>query len=153
MGNYAVRRHGATLTCLGIGSCIAVMLLDSVNKVYGMAHIMLPYKKPSFKTVNPNKFADVCIPKTLDAMLELGADKGFIKAKIAGGAHMFPSLVNDKIAINQRNTTAVKTVLHNLNIPIIAEDLGGNHGRTVFLDTDTERVTIQIKSLGVLREL
>ena len=40
------------LTCLGLGSCVAVCLHDPVAKVAGMAHIVLPDSegKPDIKT-------------------------------------------------------------------------------------------------------
>ena len=47
------------ITTLGLGSCVGIVLYDSVTKVAGLAHIMLPDSK-QFKTVaNPLKYADL----------------------------------------------------------------------------------------------
>ncbi len=150
MGRFEVRKKGYKLMCVGIGSCIAVAISDKINTVYGMAHIMLPYHKESFKTANPNKYADVCIPNTIREMLQEGAKKVNMIAMIAGGAHMFPSFYNkEKESINVKNANAVKEILANESIPIIKEDLGGNNGRTVVFDTEKDEFKVIIKTLGV----
>lgn len=56
MGEIETGFEGHTLTSLGLGSCVAVMLYDSENRIGGMAHIMLPdssehEKKPAEKKV------------------------------------------------------------------------------------------------------
>ena len=38
---------------------------------------------------------------------------------------------NDLLSIGDRNVRAVKDILKNYNIKIIAEDTGGNYGRTI----------------------
>ena len=42
MGKFFVVDQPATLTCLGLGSCVGLMLYDEGKKISGLAHIMLP---------------------------------------------------------------------------------------------------------------
>ncbi len=42
MGKFFVVDQPATLTCLGLGSCVGLMLYDEEKKISGLAHIMLP---------------------------------------------------------------------------------------------------------------
>ncbi len=42
MGKFFVVDQPATLTCLGLGSCVGLVLYDEQKKVSGLAHIMLP---------------------------------------------------------------------------------------------------------------
>ncbi|MFW6383686.1 MAG: chemotaxis protein CheD [Nanoarchaeota archaeon] len=42
MGKFFVVDQPATLTCLGLGSCVGLMLYDERKKISGLAHIMLP---------------------------------------------------------------------------------------------------------------
>lgn len=42
MGRLFVVNEPVVLTCLGLGSCIGLMLYDEENHVSGLAHIMLP---------------------------------------------------------------------------------------------------------------
>lgn len=65
-------------------------------------------------------------------MLQKNAKKSRMKAKIAGGAQMFTNQSGkDTIRIGPRNIDAVKEVLTEHNIPLLAEDVGGNKGRTI----------------------
>lgn len=51
--------------------------------------------------------------------------------------------------IGARNVEAVKRILEQLNIPIIAEDTGGNKGRTMIVDSNTGVVTLKIAGVGI----
>lgn len=146
MGKYEIKKEDTLLVCVGIGSCISTVIMDSQNKVYGMAHVMLPNYNPSINTTNPNRYANVCIPNMIKDMIALGAKKENLKAKIAGGAHMFATFVPDKESINLKNIRAVKEVLQEETIPILAEDIGGNAGRTIKFNVDIEEFKIIIRA-------
>ncbi len=83
------------------------------------------------------------------------ASKTRLKAAIVGGAQLFSfQTAGDRLDVGRRNTEAVKAQLKKLGIKIVAEDTGGNAGRTVVLDAQTGRV--YVKSVGnetVLTEL
>lgn len=133
---------------VGLGSCIGIALFDEKKEIGGLAHIMLPDSTQFNNVTNPCKFADLAIPILLEKMLKLGANNKNIKGKIAGGASMFT--FTDKsmnMDIGNRNGVAVKKVLQNLHIPIISEDIGGNKGRTMVLDTSS--FTVQIRTVGL----
>ena len=50
------------ITTLGLGSCVGIVLYDSLKKVAGMAHIMLPDSKQARQMVpNRAKYADTAI--------------------------------------------------------------------------------------------
>lgn len=132
---------------MGLGSCIGIALYDKEKKIAGLVHIMLPYSTQFKNIVNPMKYADIGIPGLLSEMLDNGCIKKNIVAKIAGGASMFnfpdKKIISD---VGKRNSTAVVETLNSLGIPIIAEDVGGNKGRTMIVET--EDGTVLIKSIG-----
>ncbi|WP_097025912.1 chemotaxis protein CheD [Clostridium peptidivorans] len=133
---------------VGLGSCIGIAMYDKVNNVGGLLHIMLPDSTQFNNVSNPLKFADLGIPLLVEKMQKIGAVKRNLKAKIAGGASMFS--FSDKsmnMDIGGRNSIAVKNILKELSIPILAEDTGGNKGRTMILDLKTG--TVQIKTVGI----
>ena len=137
------------LTTLGLGSCVGVCLHDRVNKVSGMVHIMLPSSLQIKNNSNAAKFADTGIVKLLEDMQKLGANKNRIVCKIAGGSQMFSfNDSSDIMRIGSRNVTATKEVLQSLNIPIIAEDTGGNYGRTIELYSETGMLLIKTIGFG-----
>ncbi|MFP4424686.1 MAG: chemotaxis protein CheD [Candidatus Woesearchaeota archaeon] len=149
MGEYVIRGEGHKLMCVGIGSCIATVIYDSEKKIYSMGHIMLPLHAEIPRiTANPNKYADICIPNMVKDMVEEGANKTRLKAKIAGGAHMFPSLQESEKSINVKNANAVRQVLKESGIELLSEDVGGSYGRTIILDTSTEECKIILKAIG-----
>ncbi len=135
MADYKVGRSPSILISYGLGSCIGVSLYDPVLKVGGLLHIMLPDSKQARASDNPAKFADTGIPLMLNDVLALGANKSRLVAKMAGGAQMFAfSNATDIMKVGTRNVEAVKTMLRKVGIRVIAEDTGGNYGRTVQID-------------------
>lgn len=142
--------HPGTLITLGLGSCVGVALYDTKTKMIGLAHIMLPWSYQAKNSSNKAKFADTGIRLLLDNMLESGANKNSIVAKLAGGAQMFSfSNVSDMIRVGERNVEATKKILQELNIPVIAEDTGGKHGRTIEFFSEDGRLMIKTIGYGV----
>ena len=78
-------------------------------------------------------------------IIKLGAIKENLRVKLVGGAKMFDIETQEK-SIGERNIDSIKTILNENNIPIEAEDLGGNHGRTMRFDTVNQE--IKIKNIG-----
>lgn len=124
------------LVTYALGSCVGICLYDPITKIGGLAHIMLPDSTAVVANQNPNKFADTATVALVRQMLDKGADRRRIRAKIAGGAQMFAAITNSSIAnIGARNTVAVKEILAQLSIPVVAEDTGKNYGRTLYFST------------------
>lgn len=148
MADLNICREPDCLTTIGLGSCVGIALYDSVTKITGLAHIMLPSSKEIKNNSNIAKFADTGIVETVRRMEEAGAKRSRLTAKIAGGACMFAFAMknNDGLNVGEKNVRAVKKVLEELNIPILADDTGLNYGRTVIIDSNTGIFTI--KSVG-----
>lgn len=139
------------LKTTGLGSCVGIVLHDKKNNIGGMAHIMLPSSKMvSVGTINEAKYADTAVPLLLKEMLKLGADKRYITAKLAGGSQMFQfKEANDMMRIGPRNVEASKEILAEHNIQVIAEDTGGNFGRTIEFDVQNGILNIRTVNQGV----
>jgi len=149
MADYKVSTHPAALITLGLGSCVGIALYDTDTKVVGLAHIMLPSSKMSNNVVNVAKFADTAIVSMVDDMVKIGANRNKIVAKLAGGAQMFKFSENcDFVRIGNRNIVASKEALGELKIPILAEDVGGNCGRTIELNSEDGRLMIKTVGFG-----
>ena len=72
----------------------------------------------------------------------MGAQKGRIVVKVAGGASATPEGRPDSFQIGKRNIVEFKKLLWKNGVLLKAEDLGGNRSRTVHLDVATGAVTI-----------
>ena len=135
MADYKVGRAPSTIISYGLGSCIGISLYDPQAKAGGLLHIMLPDSTQARPTDNPAKFADTGLPLMLRDVLELGASRSRLVAKIAGGAQMFAfANATDIMRVGARNAEAAKKILKELNIRLLSEDTGGNYGRTVQID-------------------
>ncbi|MBU5254780.1 chemotaxis protein CheD [Tissierella praeacuta] len=147
MADLNVAKAPNLLTTLGLGSCVGITLYDKINKIAGLAHIMLPSSREIKNNDNKAKFADTGIEELLDLMLKSGANKNNLVAKIAGGSQMFNFNSNNNILkIGERNVIATKDKLKELNIKIVSEDTGGNFGRTIILNSIDG--LLQVKTIG-----
>ena len=135
MADYKVGRAPSTLISYGLGSCIGISLYDPQRKIGGLLHIMLPDSTQARTSDNPAKFADTGIPLMINDVIALGASRSRLVAKIAGGAQMFAfSNATDIMRVGTRNAETCKQILKRNGIRVIAEDTGGNYGRTVSID-------------------
>ena len=134
------------ITTIGLGSCIGITLFDPVRKLGGMIHIMLPTCTEA-NSAHRAKYADTGITDLVERMRAMGCNPRALKAKIAGGASMFPALQKRDIhMIGQRNAEMSRQMLYKFGIPLIAEETGGTYGRTIELNTATG--ALQIKTVG-----
>jgi len=150
MADLKVTKAPGVLTTLGLGSCVGIALYDSATKVAGLAHIMLPDSKAIHNNSNVAKFADTAIDKLIADMERAGARRRALQAKIAGGAQMFAfNATNESLRVGDRNVEATKRILHQLSIPLLAEETGANFGRTVELYSEDGRFLIKTIGQGI----
>ena len=140
-----------TLSALGLGSCVAIVLWDPVSKAGGMAHVLLPSAPPRGADRHvPGRYAQSAVPALLDAVMALGAARQTVTARIAGGASMFTNLIAPGlIHIGERNVLSSREALHSGGIPVTGEWVGGDFGRTVIFDLATGKVTASSVRHGV----
>lgn len=150
MADLKVVEHPDSLTTLGLGSCVGICLYDSISKVTGMAHVMLPSSKAIRKNENLAKFADTAIIELIAQMEKKGAKRSRCFAKIAGGAQMFSfSSASDTMKIGERNAEAVRALLKELGIPLKADETGGNFGRTIEFFSESGKLVIKTAGKGI----
>ena len=143
-----IAKEPMILICIGLGSCIGVALYDPIEKIGGVAHVMLPDSKAAKspeKIAKLAKFADTAIEAMIKKMVARGANIQAMKAKIFGGANIFPSSnPNALMMIGERNIQAVCGELIRHQIPLVAKDVGGNSGRTIYFEVATGMVTVKM---------
>ncbi len=143
IGEWAVEKNPAILVTLGLGSCVGVCIRDPIAKVGGMVHVMLPASNGRPGNT-PGKYADTGIDLVVEELLKMGAQKGKLEAKIAGGASMFQSAMD----IGAKNVEAVKLALSKYGIKLLAEDTGGNKARSIEYDIETGKLFIRKVKTG-----
>ena len=142
IADFAVASGDAVLVTAGLGSCVALALHNPATGIAGLAHILLPSVGIGPPSIHPAKYADTGVPLLVEEMRRRGA-QGQIVARMAGGARMFAALLPSGINMGQRNIDATRAALYKLGIPVIAEDVGGEFGRSVRVVAATGAMTVR----------
>ncbi|HEY8491245.1 MAG TPA: chemotaxis protein CheD [Dehalococcoidia bacterium] len=132
------------LVAHGLGSCVGVTAYDPARRLAALLHVMLPSSAEARNPGPPAKYADTGIPLMLELLRERGADVRRLQIKAAGGSCILVSpAFGDKFRIGERNIAAVQETLERLGLRLAGQELGGQHGRTLELHTDTGLVTVR----------
>ncbi len=139
------------LVTYSLGSCVGLTVYDPVVRVGGMIHCMLPLSRidPEKARANPCMFTDTGVPHLIQTVLDMGASRKRLIAKVAGAAA--PLNDNGIFKIGERNYVVLRKVLWKNDILIASEDVGGTVARTLFLHI-SDGLT-RIKSGGKETEL
>jgi chemotaxis protein CheD len=127
-----------------LGSCVGVILYDPVNRISGLAHVMLPRSTRNDSSVG--KYADTAIPALFAMMTGSGSRMSLLKAYLVGGAKMFPMAFGGIGSIGDQNVLAARKVLEEAAVPIVFEDTGGTRGRTVVFHNESGEVSVHTLS-------
>lgn len=135
----------------GLGSCVGVVVYNEKLHLAAMAHVMLPDSSLARdKPFREGKYANTAV-QTLHEMLTHHGVLGRLKAKIAGGSQMFQfQSDNELMRIGKRNIDAVKDHLLKFNIQLVAEDVGGNTGRTIEFNPETFMLSVRKVNAGTI---
>ncbi|MBN2521264.1 MAG: chemotaxis protein CheD [Bacteroidales bacterium] len=123
-----------------LGSCVAICLWDSVLKIGGMNHYMLPLWNG--QGLASPKYGNIAVNKLYEKMIAMGSSHKNLKAKIFGGSDVLGNNGNF-FSIGERNIEIAKTLLHEYNLPVISSDLGGQQGRKIRFYTYTGEVNLK----------
>ena len=146
----ASNTSGSTVKTFALGSCVAVIFLDPKNRAVGMVHIALPDSSINEAKARerPGYFVDLGVPLLLKEMARYGSPvngRGLV-VKLVGGASIMDH--NDTFNIGKRNVLAIKKILWTHGMGAVAEDVGGNHSRTVTVAVDSGKVTVTCPGRG-----
>lgn len=143
-GELGVGAGDMLLATLGLGSCIAVALDDPGARVGGLAHVFLPEAALNAPFAAPGRYVDTALPLLVERVVVAGADPRRLRARLVGGASMFPALQPaGAVPLGLRNADAARALLGRLGVPVVGEDLGGNHGRSVYLYLGDGRLMVR----------
>jgi chemotaxis protein CheD len=151
ISEFQVARAPGILVSYGLGSCLGIVLYDSRRQLGGLAHTLLPGDRPGMREIRPAKYVEGAIRLMVEELLMGGSELAHLTAKLAGGANMFQALnpaADDGIGV--RNIKAGRQVLARFGIPLVAEDVGGHHGRTIELDLATGLLRVRSLRVGEL---
>jgi chemotaxis protein CheD len=142
MGELAASAvDGDVLVSLGLGSCIGLALIDRRAGVAGLAHVVLPASGGNGPR-DAYKFADIAVPELIARVVAAGGRRQMLDAVLVGGASMF-AVSSSSLEVGQRNEAAVRDLLDEHRVTVIASETGGARGRTIRVYVGTRRVTVR----------
>jgi len=108
-----------------LGSCVAACLRDPESRVGGMNHFLLPGDIQASTSGDAERYGVHLMELLINGLLKSGARRERLEAKLFGGARVVRGLSD----IGAKNASFAKSFLRNEGIKLVAEDLGGVHGR------------------------
>ena len=134
MGDYRTSSNPLEiLVTYSLGSCLGVSAYDPKAGVGGLLHFMLPDSgiNPDKAKTQPAMFSDSGLAVFLGELSALGASRKTLQVKLAGGSKVLKD--GEFFDIGRRNVLAAKKLLWKYNLPVSAEETGGDGSRTLRL--------------------
>lgn len=143
IARHAVVRAPGRLICVGVGSCVVITLHDPDAAIGALAHVLLPEPFDEKTTgQHPARFATTAVPLLISALQARDAGGSYV-AKLTGGATLFADVLTTKGRVGHRNVDAARAALARVHIAVVAEDVGGESGRSIVFDVETGHVTVR----------
>ena len=120
-----------------VGSCVAISLHDRHRLVCGANHFQYPFIGNKHKATA--RYGNVAVAALIEMMLHNGSKLKHLETQIFGGAH------NADISpqnIGRENVGVARKAITRKKIPIVSEDVGGQKGRKVVIDTNTNQIIV-----------
>jgi chemotaxis protein CheD len=130
-----------------LGSCVGVCIWDPASGVGGATHFLLP--SWDGKGTRSSRYGDVAISVLLQKLVEAGADRGQLRARVFGGGCLFDSLretgTSREQHLGSRNIEVALDMLNNARIQVVSTEAGKDRGQRIVFRTDSGET--QLKSL------
>ncbi|WP_419909615.1 chemotaxis protein CheD [Hoeflea sp.] len=126
-GKFLVSDQPDVVLTTILGSCVAACLRDPEAGVGGMNHFLLPGDSGSAGTGEATRYGVHLMELLINALLQKGARKNRLEAKIFGGAQTMSRLSD----VGRKNGVFAEKFLGDEGIRIVGSSLGGDLGRKV----------------------
>lgn len=123
----------SVLRTISLGSCVAVVVVDRVRGVTGLAHVVLPQSDDVTQGCKPaGYFADLAVPRLMVELGKWGAGRrmGPLHVLLIGGGRPGGN-TSSVFNIGARNVAAARLALESIGLVPSVEDIGGAWSRTV----------------------
>ncbi len=145
--NLRVCRKERRVLTAYLGTCVGVILLDPVNQVSGLYHILLGRSNSGSPISNELLYAESGLPLFVGEMLKNGADRENLQAVIAGGGFVGHATVNDfSLNIGGQTADHVHRFLEKEQISIIYSETGGYFNCSLTLNCFDQ--SFQVEPIG-----
>ncbi|MCW2924201.1 MAG: CheD, stimulates methylation of protein [Thermoleophilia bacterium] len=138
------------LVTVGLGSCVGVAVIDTRSGAVGLAHVFLPEAPPSGAKpgAGAGTYAATAVPELVRRVARAGGPQRTqrLVAVLVGGATMFGGGRPGQ-DIGERNVAAVTAALTAAGVPVVASEVGGTHGRTMYVHGG-DAADVRVRQVG-----
>ena len=131
-GEVAVTRDAGVFSTV-LGSCVSICVWDPSTGAGGINHFLLPDQVSN--GISSPRFGNVAVRTLLSKLSALDIPATRLQAKVFGGASVLRPGVPQRDALGARNVELARVLLELAGIPVVAEDVGGDHGRKLIFRT------------------
>ncbi|AWG42968.1 chemotaxis protein CheD [Candidatus Borreliella tachyglossi] len=123
-----------------LGSCVAVVLHDNVHNIIGVNHYVLVKSDLVVDSSQRGRYGVYAIPMLIDAMLDNGASKNNLKAKLFGGANF---MAKGAIKVGIENSNFAVNTLAQYGIPVLSTDFNQSKSRKIFAFPENFKIIVE----------
>ena len=136
---------GHTRIATLLGSCVSITVWHPRRRIGGMCHYMLAERRANFKRSMHDeldgRYADDAMALLIQDMVAAGSRPGEYQAKLFGGGNMFNiEGKGEAMHVGSRNIVRGRELLATHKIPLLAQHVGGNGRRKLYLDLHSGHV-------------
>jgi chemotaxis protein CheD len=132
-GRSVVTKEALEISTI-LGSCVSVCLFDSLRRIAGMNHFLLPVNDKFESDIE--KYGDTSMEFILDKMLGMGSNQRDLVAKVFGGGELL-TYKNSSFNIGKKNIEVALDFICAHDIRVISKEVGGIRGRKIIFNTLT----------------
>lgn len=136
---------GTEMISTVLGSCVSIVLYDTVAKVGGINHFMLARDTSLDEDAEKKlmgKFGEYAIDLLINDIIKKGGVLSRLEAKVFGGGNIF-NMNASQNQVGDTNSKFAFEFLKKLNIPVVKSDTGGVNPRKIFFDPETFKVLMK----------
>jgi chemotaxis receptor (MCP) glutamine deamidase CheD len=122
-----------------LGSCVSVCLYDSVTRIGGINHFLLPGGGNDAGVAA--RFGVHAMELLINAIMSRGGDRRRLSAKVFGGGNVLTGLTSP--TVGELNAAFALEFLATERIPVLAQRLGGKDAVQLRYHTDTSQTWVR----------
>jgi chemotaxis protein CheD len=144
-GQVFVSTAGESIVLI-LGSCVGVCIWDAVNSIGGATHFLLPHWDGT--GVASPRYGNVAISILVQKVLESGANRSQLRAKVFGGGCLFDSMreagSQKEQHLGSRNVEMALETLTKAQILVVSTVVGADRGQRIVFHTNTGDAEIKV---------
>jgi chemotaxis protein CheD len=126
-----------------LGSCLGIVMRHRGGATC-VAHCVLPaWNGDTDESGDEARYVDRCLEKMMSFFDRRGIVRSQLEVKLFGASQLLPGGVRaNTLAVGRQNLTAALEILQREGIPVCSQDVGGNRGRKISVNSATGEVTV-----------